>query len=914
MPPAADIQDLRSHARTRLAPSRKKKLSRKDLLALYKRFLKTEEHRIYLLHKGGASGLRVAGRRSDLIDVIVRNLYEDGLAEADEEGAAPTQPLAVVAAGGYGRGRLNPHSDIDLHFITPTGARKLPAAHAKLVENVLYMLYDCGFKVGHAVRSIKETIQQANEDNKTKSAIIEARLICGNRDLFEDLMAEFHKKCIAKQEKKYIDSRLNDMRSRHGKWSDTVYLQEPHVKEGCGGLRDYQNLIWVSYVKMGTTRLADLRDQKLMSVSAYRELRKGYDFLMRVRNDLHYSQKRGGDILTLRLQGVVAKHFHYPQRGILRKTEAFMRDYYEHTRNILQRSSELLDRFHLEQNGNGKQGIAGFLGKGRKPDTSIGGFVIQNDRLYAAPDLLFAKDPNKILQLFRHSQQRHLRLAPELVQKIQRHYKRINRNFRYSKTNRETFEAILSRKGEVAFTLRQMHRAGVLGRYMPEFGALTNLVQHEFFHRYTADEHTLRCIEELDKLATDESRELEVFRKLFLQLEDPFIIYLSLLLHDTGRALNTDAHDQASAELASKVCRRLSLDPRRRRMILFLVDHHLTFFKTATAKNIEDPQTIADFAVIIRDRPRLDYLFLHTFADTRGTSDEAWSDWKSSLMRRLYFSTAEYLEDKETFLKKHETDKVILRDQVEQELPADLHHAAAEHFEGLPPRYFRTQSSRRISEHIRLVEEHKASGEDRPNFFWKSRPEMGWSALSFVGRDRHGLLAIIAGALASENIDILGADLFTRSDGLALDFFRICDASFGPVKSERTQKRVEEHVCEALQGEPPDFAALIAESRKRIRKDDIEYLIPQRVYIDLHAQTDETAVELQVVDRVGLLHDVFSAISDLGLAVASARISTTCGAAIDTIHVVDGEGCRLEDEKRIKELQEAIEEAVGIDD
>ena len=349
-------------------------------------------------------------------------------------------------------------------------------------------------------------------------------------------------------------------------------------------------------------------------------------------------------------------------------------------------------------------------------------------------------------------------------------------------------------------------------------------------------------------------------------------------------------------------------------MILFLVDHHLTFFKTATAMNIEDPQVIADFANIIRDRTRLDYLFLHTFADTRGTNDEAWSDWKASLMRRLYASTVEYFEDKEAFLKKHESDKNILRDQVEQDLHGDFHREIADHFEGMPPRYFRTQSARRIAEHLRLVKKHKDSGENIPTITWRARPEMGWSGLSFVGQGRKGLLAIIAGALASENVNILGADLFTRSDGLVLDFFRICSSTLGPVESERTQKRVEEHLGAALEGNPPDFASLIAESRKSIRKEDPEYLIPQRVYIDPHSQKEETVVELQVVDRVGLLYDVFTSISDQGLEVASARISTTCGAAIDTIHVVDGVGRRLEDAESIRALQAAIEEAVGIDD
>ncbi len=920
MPPALnEIQDLGTHARSRLTASKKRGLSRKERLALYKRFLKTEEHRIRLLHKSGASGLRVAGRRADLLDVILKNLYEDAMEEASiGEGK---HPLAIVATGGYGRGRLNPCSDVDIHFIQSESRRTISPTEAKMIENILYMLYDCGFQVGHAVRTVKETIRQANEDHQTKTALIESRYVCGDEALHTDLRERFVKQCATGKEKEFLARRIEDLRSRHEKGDNTVYLQEPHVKQGCGGLRDYQNVIWITFMKRGTTRVKDLVDQKCITARAYGEMRKAYDFLLRVRNELHYQQGRSTDILTLRLQGIVARNFGYPQRGVLRKSEAFMRDYYLHTSNLYRRANEIVDFFQLEQiETESASKVISFLARRKKKEEHFDGFVSRGGYLFPETKNIFKENHHRLMRLFQHLQLRHLRVSPELSQLVQTNYDVINSDFRYSRTNRETFEAILSRPGDIARTLRQMHEAGVLGRYIPEFGALTNLVQHEFFHRYTADEHTLRVTDELDKLVTTEAPEKQLFRKLLHDLEDPYILTLAILLHDTGRAANPDHHDDASAVLTAKFSKRMRLPSSWRRKLIFLVENHLCFFRFATTRNLEDPRTISDFALIAKNREYLDALFLLTYVDSNGTNREAWTGWKAALMRQLYFATIEYFEDREAFTKKGDFSPEELGKELRAKL-AGAHAAEIDlHLTKMPERYFRFRQTQMIATHIRLCSEFRQRREKQaeaealptPVLKWKHLPDQGCSRFTLVANDRPRFLAHIAGVLASQKLNIVGADFFVRGDGIVLDIFRVCTANFEPVTMPAVLARVEKILASVLKGDEVDLADRIAKARVGELATDLGGDFPQRVYINPDASPEYTVVEIQALDRIGLLYSILSAISDLDLEVTNARIGTSCGAAIDTLFVVDPQGRKITDRKLLGVLRERIDEAIRL--
>lgn len=908
--PARHLEKVQAHARKALAPEPDQVQA--DLIKRYRTFLKKEEHRIRLQHKGGASGTDVCSQRSTLLDVVLHNLFAGAL----EKSAAEVR-VTLVATGGYGRGLLNPGSDVDLLFLHPErGGRELSGRTRDVIEKVLYMLWDVGFKIGHAVRTLKETYAQANRDHQTKTALLDHRFITGDGTLYDQFAENFPKQCLAGKAREYLAFRAKDLHDRHAKQGNTVYLQEPHLKNGCGGLRDYHNIIWCCEVKLGVRDIPELVKRKVFSRTAGQEIIKAHDFLLRVRNDLHYTEKRASDLLTLRAQGVVATNFGYPGRRIIQRCETFMRDYYHHARILSQYNLSLMERFELEKVEE-KNGIFSFLAlrKGTQKE-SFDGFFSRGGFIFPQDENLFAEDSGRMMRLFQHCQLRRLKLSPQIRQVFKEHYHLINRTFRYRKANRETFEAILSRKGEVGTTLRQMHRVGFLGRYLPEFGELTDLVQHEFFHRYTADEHTLKCLERLDELSDNNDPKLGFHQKLFHDLEDPFVLYAALLMHDTGRAENVRKHAYASTELTDAVCRRLQVPDARRNQLLFLVDNHLLFWHTATTRNLDDPEVIDGFAKIVRRREWLDALFLHTYADSRATNEAGWTDWKESLVRQLYKAAAAYFADQTGF-----RSPLPLADQRAATLALLDESYGAEldaHFAALPERYLAYRSATSIARHLKAFRAfyRQQRKEDRlsaltPVLKWTARPEHGSSELILITWDRPLLLSKIAGALAANSLNILRADLFLRTDHLVLDMFHVCTTDFEPVTDEKQIKAVGELMARTCTGEAIDFATTIS---KRIREEP-EPLpgwrreFPMRVFLTNEQHRDYTVVEIQAVDRIGLLYQIFDTIGQLGLAITHARINTEKGAAIDSFCLSGTDGKKITDPVLLKTLKTQLEEA-----
>jgi [protein-PII] uridylyltransferase len=907
-----------TRAEQALPVERRKAKTRAELIALFKRFHKLGNHRIRMLHRAGEGGVAVARRRSDLLDTVLRNLV-DGI--LNPEGKAPESvrfPFTLVAVGGYGRGTLSPGSDVDLLFLCPGSTSSLNKATVDMIGDILTMLYDMGFKVGHAVRSIKESIRLANSDNPTKTAMLDTRLILGDERLYQRLVERFQKECIVGREAEYLEVRRKDFLARHQKHGKTVYLQEPHLKEGCGGLRDYQNILWVTRVKFGYQGLEDLVENRMLSRSAYRAMTKAYDFLMRVRNELHWSERPCTDQLTLRLQGVVATNLGYPERSMLRRIEVFMRDYYRHTRALYMHSTSLMQAFRLLQEEERSQGIVSFLARRKGVTERFDGFYSRQDLIFPESPEIFAEDPERLMRLFRHTQQRGLRLSPALRKLVKKSRHLVNKTFRYSKANRVVFLEILGARGEVGRTLRQMHRVGFLGKYLPEFGALDCLVQHEFFHRFTADEHTLRCVEILDSLTGESDPRLGLYAKLFHEMEDAAVMVLALLLHDTGRAENVRYHSDASTSLAQRVGRRLQLSGTRRKLLLFLVDNHLTFWRTATGKNLEDTETIAEFASVMQGRSNMEALLLFTHVDSRATNEDSWTAWKEMLMLQLYRSTCAYMEDTGIFRRSLEESREELRGEVRSRFEAGRTAEIDLHFAQMPERYFQFGDAEAVARHIGLFRrfiEHTTATTGleslHPVVEWISNPASGYTQLEICCWDRSHLLAKIAGALAAEEINILGADLFTRGDNLVLDIFRICNTNFEPVRSLEVQKRVETLVNQLLD-ETVDWT-LLGQRFPLPKADDDELVrtFPSRIFFSNDSNSRYTVLEVQTLDRLGLLYELFRVFGSHGIEVSAARVLTEKGAAIDTFYLTDRAGRKLQT-AGLQAVRQDMERALGI--
>jgi [protein-PII] uridylyltransferase len=895
---------------------------RTETLKAAKRFLKIKEQRIKQRHRAGLDGAEVCRMRSDVIDFIARILWEECVAALDP-GVRSKLKVSVVAHGGYGRRVMSPGSDVDLTFMLPGNNSNVSPEVAKLISSFLLYFWDLKFKVGQATRSVGDCISLANEDMQTKTALMEARFLCGSETAFKEFRSRFDKECMDGREVEFLRLRQEDLSSRHAKYGSTPFVQEPNVKTGCGGLRDYQNLIWMTYAKLRTLNPKDLVERGFISKSGWKEIEKGYGFILRVRNEMHYTERRASDVLTLRLQGLVAANLNYRQKGILRRIEAFMREYYTTTRDILQRSSEVMDRFHLQSipKDAPQKGLLGFLARRKaasnRPE-KFDSFISKNERIFPEKANIFKEDPVRLMRLFQHTQQRHLRLSPELFQLVQESFRLVNVSYRYNKSVREHFMAILSRKGEVARVLRQMHRVGFLGRYLPEFGALTCLVQHEFFHRYTADEHTLRTLDRLDELSGPAQPNVSLYQHLFHELQEPAILYLALVMHDTGRAANAKAHDDESTLLTDAVCRRFQIKGERRRLLLFLVDNHLLMYRTATTSNLDDSTVIEEFVQIVRTKENLDTLLLLTYADSKGTSEASWSGYKEASIRQLYSNALQLMNAPADFMRRVSVPLDVVKAEVLKKVGAGFEAEVDAHFLHMPRSYFNFRESAIIVGHVRqfhqffqqiVSEETEAS--ILPLMVWTDHVEQGHSELTVTGWDRHLLLARISGALAAESINILSADLYQRSDQLVLDIFRVCNTNFSHVTSKTAKQRVETSVRKAFDSSDFDFASIIAAKSKPLPGyAEVVAEIPQRVKINNELAADQTVIELQMVDRIGLLHDIFLVIGQLGLNSTHARINTEKGVAIDSIYVQDSLGLKVTDPEKLTKLKQGLDTLV----
>ena len=906
------LEKVLAHAEDQLALAGKQRPT--EVLSTYKKFLKLEEHRLRLKHQAGGGGREICARRGELVDVILRHVFA---AAANAVGQSETS-LALIALGGYGRGELNPFSDVDVMLLHGDAAGKVSPYVEEMAEQILYLLWDIGFKVGHSTRSMKEALAQANHDMLTKTAMLESRFLAGDRVLAREFRNQFRTKCVIGSEREYVELRMRDQEARHRKFGDSVYMQEPNLKNGCGGLRDYQNLLWMSYFKEGALTTTHLVGEDWLSESDQRRIEMAYDFLLRLRTDLHYLSKRAADILHLNLQEEIARRLRYREKNGQRATEALMRDYYKHTRNIFRVTERITEQFATGYATSGTRALFSFLPLRRGTEIRVGSFFVRHGQLHTERRDLFKTDPLEMMTAFQRAQEHNVDLSPELEDLLSRALGQITRTYRYAKAPREIFKAILSKKGEVGRALRLMHRIDFLGRYVPEFGKLTCLVQHEFFHRYTADEHTLLCIDKLDALMRTNDPKLIPYRRLFENLEEPFVLYLALLLHDTGRAVGARPHSEASALFAQSVAKRLQLSPEQRKSLILLVDHHVTLSSTAQQRNLDDPATIAEFAKVVRNQKNLHALMLLTLADGQGTSGQSWSDWKESLVWQLFQATSQYLADQKSYHEQTKIERESLEAAAAAELPSDFADEIEAHFEFMPDNYFRASDVAEIVQHLNLFRsffENTSTQLDRPlvpAVSWEAFPQFGHSIASFCTWDRLHLLAKIAGSFSVVPLNILSADIFPREDHAILAVFRVCDTKGQAVAEGQDRAQVENTLRHALEVETFEFASLLEEARHKIQHRRLEELeFPAGIAIDNKAHPTYTLVQIEAPDRVGLLYDLLTALEQEGTNIVLSRISTQKGAAIDTFYITDSSSrAKITDSHRMAALQRRLRSAI----
>ncbi|MSU47393.1 MAG: [protein-PII] uridylyltransferase [Lacunisphaera sp.] len=895
-------------------------------LAACKEYLAAESERIRQKHRAGEPGQNIVQAIAGMIDRLLQPLFSYAHEAWRKQHGEPPSPVCLIALGGYGRSELNPLSDIDVMFLYPSAAqsKELAPFQQHLSDEILYPLWDLGLKIGHSTRTLNEVFSEAVRDIRTKTSLLESHFIAGGETLYENFATAFRQHYLADNPKDYIAARLADQTSRRLQHGDTVFMQEPDIKNGVGGLRDFQNALWMARVRLGISRLDELVEQNYLPAGELRQFQSAYHFLLRVRNELHYMSKHPTDVLNLETQPRLAANLGYPQPALLERVEAFMQDYYGHAQAIYRISKIIEQRLALTiAAGPGLVGALKNLLLARRSERTkrLDGFLLRGRELAAEHPGIFSEDPVRLIRVFRHCQQ--LSGAPDvdLAALIRASLHLINRQVIESVDANLSFRAMLDEAGRVYPPLALMHELGVLGRFMPEFAPLTCLVQHEYYHRYTADIHTLSAIRELDTLFTPAGPSAEKYRDELHQTAKPTLLYLILLLHDIGKGEGIQGHAEAGVAIAAPVLQRLLVDASSQAIVNFIIKNHLMMARFWQKHDLDDPQTSATFADLVGDPGRLRYLYVHTFCDASGTSASLWNGYKDSLHRQLFDTTLERLTlgDKvDTRL--HEQMEMTRQSLIAQTIAGVSPDEISAHFGLLPERYFIQTDAPEIKLHIRMVNRllHSISAADslgslRPVIEWLDDINRSYTTVQIVTWDRAGLFYKLAGAFSVAGLSILSARITTRSDHIAIDTFHVAEPGRGIVQNQKSMETFARTVGEALVNNKDLLPDITAQAKKyadatryTAASQEMPSTFPPTVEVYRELSLDRIIVEVQAHDRIGLLYMLVKTISDHGFDTTFARINTERSVAIDTFYIEPENPEVKADDVQLHSLRDAL--------
>jgi len=885
-------------------------------LAACKVFLADHTDALRARHAAGSSGREIARERADAIDAILRALMLHAVTRYPH-GALPA-PMSLLALGGYGRRELCPLSDIDILFLYPsdTPAEAIKPLQEHLIAEVLYPLWDCGLKVGHYTRTIEEVFVEARNDIRIKTSLLEARYLSGSRPLAAHFAEDYRRYFTTEAPLDYITQRLTDQAERRAKAGDTVFLQEPDIKNGVGGLRDYQNTLWMARVKLGITEMAELVGLGYLRGEDAAAFEGAYDFLLRVRNGLHFMLTHPSDLMDLAIQPPLASSLGYPQPNDLERVEVFMRDYYQRASTILRFSTLVEDRLALTLNS----AATGTAKSKRSSKAPIDGFIPRGDTLTAQSPDVFEAAPVRLIRVFRHCQSLGCRPDLALAELIRARLPLIDAaRLRENRDACESFRAILSEVGNVSPTLDLMHELGVLGAFIPEFGRLTCLVQHELYHRYTVDVHTLRTLRELDQLfaATADPAALK-YRQALHETATPQLLYLILLLHDIGKGEGVRGHDEAGVRISEPILRRLGISESKTQIALYIIKHHLLMGRFCQTRDLDDPQTAAALAEHVGDPERLRYLYVHTFCDARGVGDALWNSYKDQLHTTLYRRTMEHMrlgddEIQTRYLARREAAQA---DILARPLPDISEDEVTAHFDRLQRRYAIYTEPDEIALHLQmvhrllhtLVTDADPQAALRPIIEWQNDLNRSHTILHVVTWDRAGLFYKLAGALSAAGLSILNAKVHSRSDHIAIDSFTVVEPGRGLVRAPKKRTIFERALRDALLEGRDLYPQIVAEAQKHIspyllnRDSGPHTAFPPTVEIYHEEATGRTVVEIQACDQIGLLYRLAKTIGEHGYTITWARIATERGIAIDAFYIEQAES----DATRLAALRSAL--------
>ena len=849
---------------------------------------------------GGSSGAETVRGLSFLMDQLVRALY-DFVTTKVYPLANPTagEHMAVVAVGGYGRGELAPFSDIDLLFLLPY---KPTPYTEQVVEYLLYTLWDLGLKVGHSTRTVEECIRQAKGDLTIRTALLEARYLWGDQRLHADLRQRYESAILKGSAAEFVEAKLAERDERHNRLGDSRYQVEPNIKEGKGGLRDLHTLFWIAKFIYRIDDVEKLVELGVLSAKESRRFQRAQNFLWTVRCHLHWIAGRAEDRLTFDRQSEIGRRMGYTDHAGTRGVERFMKHYFLIAKDVGDLTRIFCAQLEAEQ-----QRRPFLLRRWAFFRRQIGAFVMDRGRLDVASETAFAEDPVNLIRLFQVADEHEVDIHPHALRLVTQSLKLIDQKLRADPEANRLFMEILTSRKSPAISLRRMNEAGVFGRFVPDFGRVVAQMQYDMYHHYTVDEHTIFAIGILHDVETGAlEEELPLASSIIHTIDSRRALYVAVLLHDIAKGRGGD-HSVLGAEVAQKLGPRLGLTEEETETVAWLVRWHLLMSNTAFKRDIDDPQTIRDFAEKVQSPERLKLLLILTAADIRAVGPKVWNGWKASLLREVYHRTVEVMSG--GLAAEEGAARVAAAQQAVRALLPDFSDADfAELIARGYPSYWVSFEAETLARHARLMRE----AEQRKQPLWvetRVDPKISVTEVTLYTADHPGLFSRMAGALALAGANIVDAKILTMANGMALDTFWVQDAEGGAF--DRPEKLAKlavlfEHV---LTGERKPQAELAAPKPYSARTR--AFSVPPRVLIDNRASATHTVIEVNGRDRPGLLFEVTRALTQLNLQIFSAKISTYGEKVVDVFYVKDLFGHKIEHEKKLADIRQRLIEVLA---
>ena len=848
-------------------------------------------------------GSIIARSYSFLYDQLLRLIYDFTVQRLySNSNPSDAERLTLIAVGGYGRSELAPFSDLDIGFLTPY---KQSSWCEQVIESILYTLWDLGLKVGHSSRSIDDMVRMAKSDTTIRTALLEARYLWGDEDLYDTATRRFYAEVVEGTAQSFTAEKLAERDVRHERMGDSRYVVEPNVKDGKGGLRDLHTLFWIGRYVHKVRDLGELVEHGLLASDELKQFRKARDFLLAVRCHLHLISKRPEERLTFDAQPEIAERMNYAERTGKSAVERFMQHYFLIAKQVGDLTGVFLAHLDEQYGPRGRRFVMPTL---RRKPRKLNGFALDRGRL-SIPDTGFFRDkPVRLIEMFALADKRGLEIHPVAMRQAGRDEKLVTKIRKDVHAN-ALFLDILTSPRDPEAVLRWMNEARIFGRFIPDFGRVVAQMQFDMYHHYTVDEHTIRAIGLLSKIESGLLKDDHpLSHALMGKLVSRRILYVAVLLHDIAKGRGGD-HSILGAEIANNLCPRLGLDAGETQTVAWLVRWHLLMSATAFKRDLTDPKTIEDFVLAVKSPERLKLLLILTVVDIRAVGPGVWNDWKRQLLTELFNAAEETLRlghkhrGRRSRIAAAQDALAVTLDWPEKDMKRLLRR--------MPKAYWIAENEDTTEANARQMADAEERGAPL-SVAMRPDPDRGATLVTVYTADHPGLFYRLAGAVDMAGANVIDARIYTTRDGMALDNILVQDPLGGTFNDASQLERLESAIRDALANKHKMKERLEARPLPRTRAE--AFRIEPLVLIDNKASNRYTVIEVNALDRPALLNSLTHALFRSKVTIRSAHIATYGERAVDTFYLTDLFGEKILNASRLKVLQKRLLKAASAPD